>query len=51
MPQQFKDCDIIQGFENKLSKCTALKFDKIHKNNFTIIHSQCNVKYSIEGFK
>lgn len=51
MPQQFKDNDIMEGFENKLSKCTVLKFDKIHKNNFIIIHSQCNVKYSIEGFK
>ena len=25
--------------------------DKLNKNRFTIIHSQCNVKYDIEGFK
>jgi myosin-7 len=49
--QQFKDSDIIQGFEAKLSKYHSLKFDKFHRNDFTILHSQCNVRYSIDGFK
>lgn len=51
MPQQFKDSDIIQSFESKLGKSDSLLFDKIHKNKFTILHSQCNVKYEIDGFK
>ena len=50
MPIQFKDDDIRQGFENKL-KSNFLKFDKIHRDNFLISHSQCNVTYSINGFK
>lgn len=45
MPQQFKDSDIIEGFESKLSKSCFLKFEKIHKSKFTIVHSQCSVKY------
>ena len=51
LPVQFKDNDIIEGFENKLSKSSCLEFDKIHKSKFIILHSQCNVKYDIEGFK
>lgn len=51
MPQQFKDSDIIQSFESKLANSAFLKFDKIHKTKFIIVHSQCNVKYDIEGFK
>lgn len=47
MPQQFKDNDIIQGFEGKLSNSPFLKFDKINKSKFIIVHSQCNVKYEI----
>jgi myosin heavy subunit len=50
MPVQFKDSDIISGFQSKL-KTPCLEFDKLNKNRFTIIHSQCNVKYDIEGFK
>lgn len=50
MPLQFKDSDIIAGFQSKL-KTPCLQFDKINKNKFTIVHSQCSVKYDIEGFK
>lgn len=50
MPIQFKDADMINGFQNKI-KSTCLEFDKLNKNKFTILHSQCNVKYDIEGFK
>jgi hypothetical protein len=49
--QQFKDSDIIQGFESKLSQYPILKFDKFHKTDFTILHSQCQVRYNIDGFK
>jgi hypothetical protein len=45
--QQFKDSDIILGFESKLSRSSILKFDKINKTSFVINHSQCNVKYNI----
>ena len=51
MPPQFKDSDIFQSFQNKLSKSEHLKFDKTSQTKFTILHSQCNVKYEIEGFK
>lgn len=51
MPQQFKDSDIIQSFESKLANSAFLKFDKIQKTKFIIIHSQCSVKYDIDGFK
>ncbi len=51
MPQQFKDSDIIQSFESKLANSAYLKFDKIQKTKFIIIHSQCSVKYDIDGFK
>jgi len=51
MPQQFKDKDMVQGFENKLGTSPYLKFDILNKSKFVIVHSQCNVKYEIEGFK
>lgn len=50
IPIQFKDSDIITGFQ-KIPKSGCLEFDKIKKNKFTILHSQCNVKYDIDGFK
>jgi myosin heavy subunit len=50
MPIQFKDSDIINGFQTKL-KSQNLEFDKLSKNKFIIIHSQCSVKYEIDGFK
>lgn len=34
-----------------MGKSPILAFDKLDKNKFTILHSQCNVSYSIEGFK
>jgi myosin heavy subunit len=49
--QQLKENDIIQGFESKLNKYSTVKFDKFQRNDFTIVHSQCNVRYCIEGFK
>lgn len=45
MPQQFKDADIIQGFQSKLGKSSHLRFENIDRTKFTILHSQCNVKY------
>jgi myosin heavy subunit len=50
MPIQFRDSDIINAFQTKL-KSQCLEFDKLSKNKFIIIHSQCNVKYEIDGFK
>ena len=50
MPQQFKDMDMVQSFENKLNSHNLI-FEKIEKNKFTIVHSQCSVKYNIDGFK
>lgn len=50
IPIQFKDSDIINGFQ-KIPKSTCLEFDKMNKNKFIIIHSQCSVKYDIDGFK
>ena len=51
MPQQFKDSDIIQSFQAKLSNSPFLKFDKLSKTKFIINHSQCSIKYDVEGFK
>lgn len=51
MPKQYNDSHIISGIQNKLGKSSVLSFDKLDKNKFTIFHSQCNVSYSIEGFK
>ena len=50
MPAQFKEADMINGFQ-KIPKTGCLDFDKHNKNKFIILHSQCNVKYDIEGFK
>ena len=46
MPQQYKDSDIIHGFETQL-KSSFLGFDKLNKHKFFINHSQCKVVYSI----
>lgn len=51
MPKQFTDNHIIQGIEAKLGTSPVLKFDKIDHTKFIILHSQCNVKYNINGFK
>ena len=48
---QFKDTDMISGFQKEFGKSKYIKFDLISKSNFTIRHSQCDVTYSIEGFK
>lgn len=48
---QFKDADMINGFQKKFDKSSCIEFDKINKNKFVILHSQCNVKYDIDGFK
>jgi myosin heavy subunit len=50
MPPQFKDTDIMSGFQNKL-KSQSVEFDKLNKSKFVVIHSQCSVKYDVEGFK
>lgn len=44
MPLQFKDMDIISGFETKI-KSPQLKFDKLNRTKYILVHSQCNVKY------
>eukprot|EP00919_Chromeraceae_sp_WS-2016_P013989 GHVR01032999.1.p1 GENE.GHVR01032999.1~~GHVR01032999.1.p1 ORF type:complete len:118 (+),score=9.83 GHVR01032999.1:4260-4613(+) len=51
MPQQYKDEDMIQGFNNKLKGQKYLKFDKINNKKFMVIHSQCDVYYNVNGFK
>lgn len=48
---QFKDQDMMHGFQRDYGKSRLIRFDLINKNNFTIIHSQCEVTYNIEGFK
>jgi myosin heavy subunit len=48
---QFKDEDMISGFQRKFNKNKLMRFDLLKKNNFTIIHSQCEVTYNIDGFK
>lgn len=45
LPQQYKDSDIINAFQFKIPKTGFLEFDKLNKSKFTIVHSQCNVKY------
>lgn len=42
---------MIEGFKSKLSNNKCLQFDKLNKNKFIIAHSQCNVKYDVDGFK
>lgn len=49
--QQFKDQDMMHGFQRDFGKHRHIKFDLLNKNNFTIIHSQCEVTYNIVGFK
>jgi hypothetical protein len=44
---QFKDQDMMHGFQRDYSKSPLLKFDPINKSNFTIVHSQCKVTYNI----
>jgi myosin heavy subunit len=42
---------MISGFQRKFNKNKLMRFDLLKKNNFTIIHSQCEVTYNIDGFK
>ena len=51
MPQQFKDEDMMANFNSKLKTNKFVKFDKKNNAKFTIIHSQCEVCYSVQGFK
>lgn len=44
---QFKDQDMIHGFQRDFSKTKLIRFDLLNKNNFTIVHSQCEVTYCI----
>lgn len=46
---QYKDEDIIQSFHRIQN--VNLSFDKLNKNKFCIIHTQCPVVYSIVSFK
>jgi myosin heavy subunit len=48
---QFRDEDMISGFQRDFTVSKLIKFDLINKGRFTIIHSQCEVSYNIEGFK
>ena len=48
---QFKDQDMMHGFQRDFGKSRLIKFDLLNKNYFTIIHSQCEVTYNIDGFK
>lgn len=40
-PQQFKDEDIMHSFQKEFKEKLFIKFDKIHKKKFLIVHSQC----------
>lgn len=42
---------MMSGFHRDFGKNSLLKFDLIKKKHFTIVHSQCEVTYHIEGFK
>lgn len=44
---QFKDQDMMHGFQRDFSKSRLVKFDLLNKSNFTIVHSQCEVTYNI----
>lgn len=48
---QYKDLDMISGFQRDFGKSKLLCFDLINKNIFTVVHSQCQVTYNIDGFK
>lgn len=48
---QFKDEDMMSGFHRDFGKSALLRFDLIKKKHFTIVHSQCEVTYHVEGFK
>lgn len=48
---QFKDEDMIAGFHRDFTKNPLLRFDLIRKHLFTVVHSQCEVTYTIDGFK
>lgn len=41
----------MSGFHRDFSKNQLIRFDLIKKKNFTIVHSQCEVTYNIDGFK
>jgi myosin-7 len=42
---------MISGFQRDFATSKLVRFDLINKNRFTIVHSQCEVSYNIEGFK
>jgi hypothetical protein len=44
---QFQDKDMINGFDKDFKSNKLIKFDRINKGRFTIIHSQCEVSYNI----
>jgi myosin heavy subunit len=48
---QYKDEDMIHGFQRDFGKNQLIRFDLIKKKDFTIVHSQCEVTYTIDGFK
>ncbi|CAM6006313.1 unnamed protein product [Sphagnum balticum] len=48
---QYKDQDIIHGFKRDFNKSKLIRFDLLSKSRFTVVHSQCEVSYNIEGFK
>ncbi len=43
--QQYKDEDIMNGLNNKLSKSKLIKFNKLKLMEFAVVHSQCEVNY------
>ncbi|CAM6000776.1 unnamed protein product [Sphagnum balticum] len=48
---QYKDQDIVHGFQKDFSENKLIRFDLLNKNKFTVVHSQCQVTYNIDGFK
>lgn len=42
---------MVAGFNSKIPKSKHLTFHKMNNKIFEIKHSQCDVSYSIEGFK
>lgn len=42
---------MVAGFNSKIPKSKHLTFHKMNNKKFEIKHSQCDVSYSIEGFK
>ena len=42
---------MVAGFTSKLKNTSIVEFDKLNAHKFKIKHSQCDVVYSVNGFK